>query len=667
MLGSDSLDELGLYANDGDKIRPDILSYEAGTIPGEDLPAEWWNYLINKFTKNSDQSKLEFTSIIAELITILTVSGITPDAGLTNQIENALQKRFVSGDITTKSVEVADLNSIESSGFYRALTTALNLPESGIASLVINLVYNSTHKFQLACAYNDTNRFYFRASNSGLWNAWETISTSNSPNKSVIVSDSEIVLTRPGKYICKNPRATITLPQSLVVGEEIEVDSDDGFTLKNASSESSLILNKHFNIATTKGALGLFNSPLKKRSLKLTYVGTEKVLGTTFANESFPATTIPSARQVAWSPNGKYLAVAYNTTSPNLELYKYENSIFTLIDTIATGVASAWSLSWSIDTRYLAVSMDEASGTIIIYELLNDVLTPLSMPAETLGQRRALGFDPTGRYVACINTTTNKLRVYKCLNSVVTVVLDVAGSFIETLAWSPNGEYLATMLSTTNGLCVYYKYEDSFLLMTPPTLASSTVGFLAWSPDGERLYLATSTSSLLKAFILYQGLWTEIASISVSAIPTLLSVSPDGEFISVAIGLSSINYKIYKFINKAFLLVNTLTTQYAAGVSVWSRDSKILVTVGPGAPLNSTYSYTVFVREGNNFTPVGGLTALTKGSFCSFSPDGELLVVCCNLTTQNIQVVSRQVITSQNTYLLTDTNLTLEELKNGVQ
>lgn len=58
---------------------PDAVSYNRGTEPLQTLPAQWWNWFLNKFTGRFNKVNIYVKNIFNELAQVLSIFNITPD------------------------------------------------------------------------------------------------------------------------------------------------------------------------------------------------------------------------------------------------------------------------------------------------------------------------------------------------------------------------------------------------------------------------------------------------------------------------------------------------------------------------------------------------------------------------------------------------------------
>lgn len=91
MKAQTSMDNLDQYGyNTTQKARPTDPQYAMGAVPGECIPAKWWNWFFNLSVKTLMADRADTSTIIAEINNVLTEAGITPDPSATNQFAAAL-------------------------------------------------------------------------------------------------------------------------------------------------------------------------------------------------------------------------------------------------------------------------------------------------------------------------------------------------------------------------------------------------------------------------------------------------------------------------------------------------------------------------------------------------------------------------------------------------
>lgn len=179
MINNTELTNTNEYASASGSIEaPSTVEIEQGMLPGEKLPAEWWNFYLNLFTNTNNNAKTAFDNLIAELKNVLAIGGITPDGTLTNQLAG-LFGRFVFGDDQYGSVKksTGSADDLTKSGFYTCTSTVTELPGTGANYLIIHEQYaqNASYARQIAFHYYDTGALHHRVKNNGVWSAWSKI------------------------------------------------------------------------------------------------------------------------------------------------------------------------------------------------------------------------------------------------------------------------------------------------------------------------------------------------------------------------------------------------------------------------------------------------------------------------------------------------------------
>lgn len=100
--------------------------YTEGVRPLDTLPAAWWNWLWNKFSKEEQNTKVMFDSIYAELRSVMTAGGVnTPSSSLTNQLATAIE------NIRTTIATTTTAGAIKTGTAFGTIGTDAN----GVASM----------------------------------------------------------------------------------------------------------------------------------------------------------------------------------------------------------------------------------------------------------------------------------------------------------------------------------------------------------------------------------------------------------------------------------------------------------------------------------------------------------------------------------------------------
>lgn len=286
--------------------------------------------------------------------------------------------------------------------------------------------------------------------------------------------------------------------------------------------------------------------------------------------------------------------------------------------------AAANAVAWSPDGRFLAVGHG-TSPFVTIYERSGTTLTKLTnpgtLPASTVN---GLAWSPNSDFLCCAHTTTPFMTVYQRRGLNFTKLTD-PGTLPAfrgmSAAFSPNGEFLAVQAASivpVGATINIYQMQGSTINFLTTTGGDN---FVAWSPDSQ--YLTTGTQSTNDA-VIYQRAGTNfnlVPNPTASQYPLSAAWSPDGQFL--ALGLQASPYiAIYQFSAGTFTLLSTPATIPSGAVTgiCWSFDGNSLAVAFAGSPFMLIYT-----RSGTTFTANANPVSLpgTDGSSISFSPSNQ--------------------------------------------
>lgn len=92
MIPNQTITDYPVFGDSATKVKPDDPKYSSGFIPGDLLPAEWHNWLLYRGSKSQEEIKNGLLSAEAEINTVLTSEGITPDQSQTDQLLKAIRR-----------------------------------------------------------------------------------------------------------------------------------------------------------------------------------------------------------------------------------------------------------------------------------------------------------------------------------------------------------------------------------------------------------------------------------------------------------------------------------------------------------------------------------------------------------------------------------------------
>jgi WD40 repeat protein len=147
--------------------------------------------------------------------------------------------------------------------------------------------------------------------------------------------------------------------------------------------------------------------------------------------------------QVAWSPDGKYLAVPYLN---NVAVYSVSSSGQLSASPITFPFAGAASTKWSPCGRYIATGDNSGNVKVLIFD--GSTLTQAAQ-ASSLSTSFLIGLDwsPDGKYVTTIGYQAGDfITVLSFTGSALTPVgsqIGITGAS-STINWSPDGKYIVS-------------------------------------------------------------------------------------------------------------------------------------------------------------------------------------------------------------------------------
>jgi WD40 repeat protein len=274
---------------------------------------------------------------------------------------------------------------------------------------------------------------------------------------------------------------------------------------------------------------------------------------------------------LAWSPNGQRLVTS---TQGKVWLWDLATGSYIPIFVASTPGEKILALAWSPDGRYLAVGsnliqvIDPASGRQLwSYSADYPYLADPGQPTRTT----ALAWSPDGRHLAMATRHLDK----RCFVNIWNVQSRAPGhSFPDTLcagsissiSWSSDNRYVA---SADGQQIQAWDAQSGYGIFQHTISAATTV---SWSPSatnaGELAFADHGTSEIW-------NVWTDQLVHSYSSTPNgVLAWAPDGEYLATASGHRVIIYDVHDG-----LPVYIYTGQaHAIASLVWSPDGESLAS-----------------------------------------------------------------------------------------
>jgi Tol biopolymer transport system component len=376
------------------------------------------------------------------------------------------------------------------------------------------------------------------------------------------------------------------LPTSPAVGEAIEIIAEE--PVRIIQEDANQVISHRSGIFTTKGTAGFLMLKFGDRA-RMVYRGSGFARQTP-AKIADPATLPGGANYgMAWSPDGRYLAVAHGA-SPYVTIYDWSTGSPVKITNPGTlPPYTGLSACWSPDGRYLAVAHD-TTPYVTIYDWNSGspvkITNPGTLPA---GNGRVAAWSPDGRYLAVGHSTTPYVTIYdwstgspvKITNPGTLPTGDPFG-----MAWSPDGRYLAVAHNTTPYVTIYDWITGSPVKITNPgTLPPTGPARAAWSPDGRYLAIANGNTPYITIYDWITGAPVKIAD--PGTLPPAAggaAWSPDGRYLALGTGSTPFTYT-YDWITgypvKAPDPTGGSPALFCNGLA-WSPDGRYLAAGGDG-------------------------------------------------------------------------------------
>jgi hypothetical protein len=256
-----------------------------------------------------------------------------------------------------------------------------------------------------------------------------------------------------------------------------------------------------------------------------------------------------AARKVAFSPNGKYMAVKHEGTTANLTVFKIKTNSNTLLDNwVTTGITVSeqpadgvhYGVCFSPDSRLLACTGGDPY--VYVYEVLEsstaDVTTFSRLgtgyfnPPGTYSAAYDCHFSSDGKWFAIAYGGSPYVIVYSISQSIYcqfTKITDVATVNIpdgpaKSVKYSPNCEYLALGLANSSYIALYTVNsstgaitklnEDDTAVVSALPSGQPYFGSIDWSPDSTHLAYGHETTPFETIYRRVGGVFTKQSNIS---------------------------------------------------------------------------------------------------------------------------------------------------------
>lgn len=241
---------------------------------------------------------------------------------------------------------------------------------------------------------------------------------------------------------------------------------------------------------------------------------------------------------LAWSPVAPLLAVGSSMVqviSPanGKVLFTYPALPGYSAPAISDGAALPWvtSIAWSPNGKLLAVATrDLASGNVVrVWNVLTGALT-----ATFTGQRSgeaitSISWSSDGRYIA--STNGQSVQSWDIASGVV--IFEQAISAATDVAWSPSASNASLLAFVSNGTTSVWNVWSRTMISSYPNTAN---GVLCWAPNGE--YLASASGSQVVIWDVNSGTHLYTYTGNMHAVYAL-AWSQDGNYLASGEGSAS--------------------------------------------------------------------------------------------------------------------------------
>jgi WD40 repeat protein len=216
-----------------------------------------------------------------------------------------------------------------------------------------------------------------------------------------------------------------------------------------------------------------------------------------------------SVYSVAWSPDGQYLAVGgiwYDGVNAQYaRVYRFDGTYITYVANTGYGSTNnsfeAHSVAWSPDGKYLAVGGTYSTGSeyAMVYPFDGNNFGA-GINTSHLYSVNSVAWSPDGRHLAVGGITTSFGSIYPFTGTTFGSGINTTyAAEAKSVTWSPDGRYITVGGSdSTDSLYVKTYYFDGSACAPIASVLPGQTTTVAWSYDGK--HLATSNASNTYAY-----------------------------------------------------------------------------------------------------------------------------------------------------------------------
>ena len=363
-----------------------------------------------------------------------------------------------------------------------------------------------------------------------------------------------------------------------------------------------------------------------------------KQVGDTFTPLTVP-TIAGTAEAVAWSPDGIYLTVLYNT-SPYFTILKRTGDTFAAITTPVISVRGRGA-DWTSDGVYMAISLT-AAPFVILYKRSGDTFTAQTAPyTPPLSDPFRINWSPDDKYLSGTGRYTETLICYELVGD---QLVKIAGptamppEFVYATDFNADNDILVGK-SATLFLSNYMSGQPTPVtgpgipllggkLTNPVTLPGGTGRGVAWSPDAALIAVGHDVAPYFSTYKVDGFAMTKIADPATLPTARIRGVGWNGDSSSVAVGSDATPFMlVYNRVGDVLTKIADPAVLPVGGVrSVSFSDDGVYL-----AAVNITTSpyMQIYKRAGDVLTKLTNPATIPTGNCwgTAFSPDGIYLAI----------------------------------------
>lgn len=274
---------------------------------------------------------------------------------------------------------------------------------------------------------------------------------------------------------------------------------------------------------------------------------------------------------VAYSPDGKFLAIASSTGTIGLSVYKRTPEGYILVLSNASNY-SYFSLAWSPDSQYLAAGRFSSTSVAVWKRNANDTFTAIASAPGNDNRGYTAQFSENGKYYIHGGISTPYVKFYKFQNAVFTP-LNQAGLGMPAAGLGPtktisigNLFIVPTASSAITSVFFYNIDPDTDVITKVLHAAVNDTYARCAGASRDKKYVAIGGSGPMKLtqYKFENGVFTKLAAPDVlpAGIVRGVTYSPDGEYL-LAASTSAPFMTLYRRVGDA--LVNVPIDPVVAG------------------------------------------------------------------------------------------------------